>query len=401
MSRLTRMIAVLCALALVTAGALWWTLSASGTTITAYFDKAVGLYAGSSVRVLGVKVGQIDTVTPEGPVVRVDMHVDDGVNIPADANAVVVAPSLVSDRYVQLTPAYTQGEVMASGAVLDRKRTATPAELDELYKSVNALSTALGPDGANREGALNDVLNTTAATVDGNGQDLNTTIKRLGELSTTLSENQDDLFATVDNLNQFTGTLAQSDKQIRELYGRMADTTGYLASEREQLGTSLHSLAIALDDVQRFVHDNRDHMSSNVRNLTGVTQALVDQREALAEVLDLMPLATTNFINAYDSASGSVASRWNPQELAQPPILLVCRLIANVTPLPEPVPQSLRDTCEKLNPVVEGLAPLPSVADVLGKIQTGGGDVPDQLGKGENPVPLPLVDAMKRGEGTP
>ncbi|TDC90556.1 MCE family protein [Saccharopolyspora aridisoli] len=401
MSRLTRTIAVLCALALVTTGALWWTLSASGTTITAYFDKAVGLYAGSSVRVLGVKVGQIDAVTPEGPVVRVDMHVDDGVSIPADANAVVVAPSLVSDRYVQLTPAYTQGEVMASGAVLDRKRTATPAELDELYKSVNALSTALGPDGANREGALNDVVNTTAATVDGNGQDLNTTIKRLGELSTTLSENQGDLFATVDNLNRFTGTLAQSDEQIRELYGRMADTTGYLASEREQLGTSLHSLAIALDDVQRFVHDNRDHMSSNVRNLTGVTRALVDQREALAEVLDLMPLATTNFINAYDSASGSVASRWNPQELAQPPILLVCRLIANVTPLPEPIPQSLRDTCEELNPVVEGLAPLPSVADVLGKLQTGSGDVPDQLGKGENPVPLPLVDAMKRGAGTP
>ncbi|RRO17503.1 MCE family protein [Saccharopolyspora rhizosphaerae] len=401
MSKLGKAIAALCVLVLVTAGVVWWTLASAGTTITAYFDKAVGLYAGSSVRVLGVKVGQIEEVRPEGEVVRVRMQVDDGVRVPANANAVVVAPSLVSDRYVQLTPAYTSGEVMASGAVLDRKRTATPAELDELYKSVNALSTALGPEGANRDGALNEVLTSSGAALEGNGQDLNTTIKRLGELSATLSENQGDMFATVQNLNQFTGTLAQSDAQIRELYGRMADTTGYLASEREQLGASLHSLALALEDVQRFVHDNRDHLSSNVQNLTGVTQALVDQRNALAEVLDLLPLATSNFINAYDSASGGMASRWNPQELAEPPILMVCRLITSVTPIPEPVPQHVRDTCQKLNPIIQGTVPLPSVAEILGKVQGGGGDVTKNLEEGPNPVPLPLVDAMRRGAGTP
>ncbi|MFC7343394.1 MCE family protein [Saccharopolyspora griseoalba] len=402
MSRRTRVLALCSALVLVTAGALWWMFSHTGTRITAHFDRAVGLYAGSSVRVLGVEVGRIEAVRPEGPTVRVDMRIDDEVRIPANAGALVVAPSLVSDRYVQLTPAYTGGPELPTGAVLERDRTATPAELDELVANVNALSQALGPDGANRHGALSDLINTSAATMRGNGQDLNTTIKRLGELSAVLSDNRGDLFATVDHLNEFTATLARSDQQIQEFHGRMADTTTFLAGEREQLGASLHELAGALGEVQRFVHDNREHVSSNVEQLTGITQALVDQREALAEVLDLMPLATTNFINAYDAASGSVTSRWQPNELTEPPVLMLCKLIANVTPAPpEEVPQALRDTCGELNDLVQGTAPLPSVGEVLGNLQVGAGEVPDRLERGPNPIPLPLVDALRKGAGQP
>lgn len=103
-------LAMACVVALVLTGALWWIFrDPGGTKVSAYFGRTVGLYAGSSVRVLGIKVGEITAVTPAGDQVRVDMNVDAGVSIPADAGAVVVAPSLVSDRYVQLTPPTTPG----------------------------------------------------------------------------------------------------------------------------------------------------------------------------------------------------------------------------------------------------------------------------------------------------
>ena len=37
------------------------------------------------------------------------LRVDNGIRIPADAKAVIVAQNLVSARYVQLTPAYESG----------------------------------------------------------------------------------------------------------------------------------------------------------------------------------------------------------------------------------------------------------------------------------------------------
>ncbi|WP_263252139.1 MCE family protein [Saccharopolyspora rosea] len=377
------------ALLLVVTAGLWWLFSGAGTRITAYFDRAVGLYPGSAVRVLGVKVGTIDRVQPRGGTVQVDMHVDDGTRVPAGAKAVVVAPSLVSDRYVQLTPAYSGGPELASGAVLGRDRTATPAELDDLYRSANALAQALGPDGANRDGALSDVIGSTAGALRGNGKDLNTTIKQLGDLAGTLQDNQGDLFSTVDNLNKFTATLAASDQQIREFSGRVDDVTGFLARDRQDMAAALSSMSVSLDEVSRFIKDNRQLVSSNVHNLTGVTQALVDQRKALSEVLDLAPLGATNFLNAYDAASGTVAVHGQLNELTFPPVLMVCKLVENSTP--EPVPQALKDACDKLAPMIDGALKLPSVGETMYYLQQGKAP----------PLPLPLVEESRKAEGHP
>ena len=52
---------------LVVAGGIWFFGSDDGSkTVTAYFPRTVSVYEGSDVRVLGVPVGKVETVTPEG-----------------------------------------------------------------------------------------------------------------------------------------------------------------------------------------------------------------------------------------------------------------------------------------------------------------------------------------------
>ncbi|KDN19942.1 MCE family protein [Amycolatopsis rifamycinica] len=380
-------LAFACILALiVTAGLYLVFRSSNGTKLSAYFGKTVGLYAGSSVRVLGVPVGEVTDVTPEGDAVRVDMRVDD-VPLPADVGAVVVAPSLVSDRYVQLTPAYDSGPVLASGTVLAKNRTATPVELDDLYSSLDKLSTALGPNGANSDGALSGVLDTAANTLKGNGASLNSTVGQLAELAKTLDGSKDDLFSTVQNLNSFTGALAQSDQQLNEFYGRVADVSRFLAADSDDVGTALQSLGGALGDVQQFVNDNKAVLESNVDKLASLSKVLVDQRAALAEVLDIAPTGATNFINSYDAASGTIAVRDNLNELTNPPILTVCRLISSFTP--KEVPDTLGGICKQLAPILDGALKLPTIPQVLNSLQNG--TLP--------PLPLPLVDVMEQLSG--
>ncbi|NED81419.1 ABC transporter substrate-binding protein, partial [Streptomyces sp. SID11233] len=82
--------------------------------------------------------------------------------VPANARAVAVAPSVVADRYIQLTPAYTKGPRLRDGAELPLSRNRTPVEIDQLYDSLTELSKALGPEGANADGALSDLLDTGA-----------------------------------------------------------------------------------------------------------------------------------------------------------------------------------------------------------------------------------------------
>ena len=54
-------------------------------TVTAHFPRAVSIYAGSDVRILGVNVGRVVAVTPEGNSVRVEMEYDAQYRVPDDA----------------------------------------------------------------------------------------------------------------------------------------------------------------------------------------------------------------------------------------------------------------------------------------------------------------------------
>jgi phospholipid/cholesterol/gamma-HCH transport system substrate-binding protein len=367
---LARGVAIAVVLALVVALFLWWVLvEGNQRRYSAVFTGVVGLYQDNDVRVLGVKVGHVDQVTPHGDTVRVDMLVDRTVTLPATAKAVIVAPSLVSDRYVQFTPAYTGGQAMVEGTVLDKNRTATPLEVDDLYASLNRVSVTLGPNGVNKDGALADLLNTLAKNADGNGQALNQTVTQLSKMAKTLSGSDDDLFATVDNLQKFTSALSASDDAVNQFSTQAADVTKFLAQEKDDLAAAVQQLGIALGAVQQFIADNRAHLKTNVDKLASVTQVLVDQRAALSEVLDIAPVALSNVINAYNGSSGTLDARADLNELAQPPIVTVCNLIRQGTP--NELPQVLADACDQLKPVVEGLAPLPTPAEILTALQNG------------------------------
>ena len=379
-------VAIACVAALLVAAALWWLLLApTANRFTAYFNSAVGLFAGSDVRVLGIKVGKIDSVTPMGTKVEVVILVDRKTPIPADVGALSVAPSLVSDRYVQLAPAYTGGEVLRDGAEIPPERTANPLELDELYASLNRLTTALGPEGANKDGALSDFIEVQAQTLEGNGQTINDTINDLSQAARTLSDSRIDLFATVDNLEKFTSALAANDAQVRRLDERLADVGNFLAGERVDLGAALEQLAIALDEVSTFVRDHREVLKTNIDKLTRITQMLVDQKADLQEFLDVAPLAVANLANAYNGYGGGLETRMDLNEVADPSLLLcrALRLDAATNGIVPGLPQEFVDACKNLvNQLGETLG-LPSPADVIGALQ-----------RGELP-PIPIIGASQ------
>ncbi|MEA2346162.1 MAG: phospholipid/cholesterol/gamma-HCH transport system substrate-binding protein, partial [Thermoanaerobaculia bacterium] len=115
--------------------------------VSGVFERANGLYPGDDVRILGVSVGKVDQVTPRGSDVKIDFHYDRGYRVPGNAMAAIVAPSLVSGRYIQLAPAYRGGPVMGDGAIIPLERTAVPVEWDQIQSELTSLSQALGPNG--------------------------------------------------------------------------------------------------------------------------------------------------------------------------------------------------------------------------------------------------------------
>lgn len=265
------------------------------TDLVAWFPSTDGIYAGDEVRVLGVPVGKIDSIDPEGTRVRVKFHVDSDIKIPKDAKAVIVAPSLVSSRYLQLTPRYDGGPVLADGSTIELADTAVPVEWDEIKEQLNGLAEALGPRGANKNGALSDLVDAGSKALDGQGATINQTIADLSDAVGVLDSGADDAFAVVRNLQVFVAALAQSDGQMKKFIENLDAVSAMLVDDKRLVRTALRTLSGAVGDVESFIKDNRKGLDTAVTRLSDLVQVVNKQQGDLAQILHVAPNVLENF----------------------------------------------------------------------------------------------------------
>ncbi|GAC56354.1 Mce family protein [Gordonia hirsuta DSM 44140 = NBRC 16056] len=295
--------------------------------LTVIFPSAVGLYAGDDVRVLGIPVGHVVSVTPEPSQARVVLSVDRSQQIPDSAQAVVLTQSLVSGRFVQLTPPFTGGPALADGATIPRERTAVPVEWNQLAEQLLRVSQDLSPALDEARGPLGSAVGSLAANLDGQGASLRQTVTSLSQALSTVSQGRHDLYGMVANLQVFVSALADSDAQIVSFNNRMMSVTGILDANRDDLGAALSSLEATLGQVTGFIQENRDGMTTALRQLGEVTQTLATHRDDLAQVLHVAPTALANLNNIYQPAHNSVVSALAMSNFANP-VQFVCSSIA-------------------------------------------------------------------------
>jgi phospholipid/cholesterol/gamma-HCH transport system substrate-binding protein len=288
---------------------------------------------------------------------------DSKYTLPNNVTAVEVANSLVSDRYIQLTPAWhtprASSVALRPGATIGVNRTGGPAELDDIYAALDKLSVALGPQGANKggqqSGALSELIHVGAENLKGNGTALGNSITNLAKAAETLSGHRGDLFSTVQNLQKFTSTLKASDTEVRKFNGLLAQVAGDLASERGDLGAAIKELGLALDDVSTFVRANAKKFHSSIAGLRDFTTLLVREKASLNETLAVAPYALANIIHAYQPNLGALATRGNLVSLTNlDPATIVCGLLGTAAGgldgvlkgLPLKLGQSITNLCK-------------------------------------------------------
>lgn len=275
-------------------------------TVSAIFTQTVQLYPDDEVRVLGVKVGLITAVSQVPGGVRVDMEYDADAPIPDDAQAGIIAPALLNRRYVQFAPARVAGPRLPDGAVLGRERTAVPVEFDEVKKQLDQLASLLGPDNPQVNAALGRALDTTAGNLRGNGANLNGSIQNLSRALGTLSDGREDLFGTVRNLQTLVSALREADGDVAGFTSELAQTSRTLDESGDDLSKALDTLDSSVKRIGDFVSEHRDKLTGDLKDLSRVADNLSDNRQALANLLQVAPTALSDFQNIYDAYSNSI-----------------------------------------------------------------------------------------------
>jgi phospholipid/cholesterol/gamma-HCH transport system substrate-binding protein len=274
----------------------------NNTTIHAHFTSAEGLNVNDDVKVLGVKVGTVTAIENVDDTVRVTLAVDADQPIPADAQAAIVAPSLVSGRFVQLTPVWTGGEQLPDGAIIDVEHTAVPLGFDDVKEQLTDLATALGPVEDMSDGALASTIDSLDRSLrDGNADHLRSALSELRGAATALSDGRSDLFTTIENLDTFTRNLAIHDASVRGFTDELDEVATLLATNRRTLRGALRDLAEVFAVMEEYFSEHGDQLTGSLEELNLLQAAIADRSNELAGVLHVAPHAIINLNNTVEN----------------------------------------------------------------------------------------------------
>ncbi|MBA2763843.1 MAG: MCE family protein [Thermoleophilaceae bacterium] len=238
-------------------------LGAQGYRFKAYFPEAALLVNEADVRISGLTVGKVKSkeLRREGGML-VELELDPRfAPIPSDTRAILRQKTLLGQIYIELTQGSEEVPKLADGGTLPRASVAEPTEIDEV------ISTFDKPTRRAFQGFTREI----AATIDGNGENLNDAIGTLpnfvfrgDDLLEIVDEQEPAVQRLVRNAGVVFRTLTEREGELRSLVGNANGFFGALASRRDALAETIQVLPVFLDEsrltfqrLERFAGDTK------------------------------------------------------------------------------------------------------------------------------------------------
>lgn len=270
--------------------------------VTAYFDSVAGLYNGNDIAVLGMPVGRITQIQPEGQRVKVRFTVDKSVPIPKDVTAAIVNTSIVTTRHIELSPVYTDGDKLSNGDTV--AHTKAPVEIADLFDSVDKLMRSFAGDGGGK-GPLADFLGLANGITDENGQRFAEAVTQMSKAGKLAADNGDTLVELIKMINDLTSKLVANYPKMRVFSASVTDVAATLDRQSPGLVAAMADLNVMLRNTTDFLAGNAGTIGVSTSKLAALTENLGDYSRQLVETIDLGPLLFQNLSNSVSEEQGA------------------------------------------------------------------------------------------------
>lgn len=374
---------VIAAILLGTAGALFMTAGffADRYSVTAEFADSAGLKPGDSVRVAGVRVGQVSSVEAAGREVAAKLVIDKGVELSADTSAEVVVETLLGQKYVRLDTGEDWDSVLEDGAVIENGK--TPTEVLDLQN----IGTPLLEETDAK--AMNDTLERLAAITEGKREQVVAIIDGLNALTSEVNQRKVETARLLESAGTLTSTLASRDAELASAVDNLNIVVAGLAERRAELVRLLQETRLAAAATASLVGDNRTRLDTVLNELEADLEIVGRHQIDLAHTVAYVSVAIEGFSSIGYSA-GDFPNEWGnifTQAITDPqvdPVMGACGPVDQALDLalgPDPLPCSERDGPGTVSP---------------GGVSSAAGARSGRLTVGSSGAPIVTEDELER-----
>ncbi|AMO62968.1 virulence factor Mce [Mycolicibacterium phlei] len=262
----------------------------TSTTYTAYFSDVGALKPGTEVQVSGYRVGTVSAIKLDGPRVRVDFTVDDGVRLGARTEAAIRTETLLGTKVLEVIP---RGDGRLNGPI-PVDRTTAPYQLPDALNDLTDAVAGLDTD------QLSTALATLSDTFKDTAPELRQAVDGVTRLSATINNRDEHLRRLLARANQVTGVLRERTDQVVSL---IRDANALLAQLNmqsgalDQIANNISAVSVRLKNV---IDDNRGQLTPTLDKLNVVLAIVDNRKERVQKAIKLL--------NAYAMSLGESVS---------------------------------------------------------------------------------------------
>jgi phospholipid/cholesterol/gamma-HCH transport system substrate-binding protein len=270
----------------------------SGNTYHATFITASRLNSGQDVRIAGIPVGTVQSVTldPDNRV-AVTFDVDKRYQLYTSTRALVRYENLVGDRYLEIASGPGELHKLPPDGMIDEDHTQPALDLDALLGGLRPVLKGLDGDKVNQiTGAMLEALQ-------GQGGTLSQLLTDTSAFTRNLAARDQLIDEVIDNLNTVLGAIDAKGAQFDASVDRLEGLISGLADGRDPIAGAIGPLASAQSDLTDMLQKSRRPLQGVLENARPFATYMDKQKDELNSLIDPLEedYLRLNALGAYGS----------------------------------------------------------------------------------------------------
>jgi phospholipid/cholesterol/gamma-HCH transport system substrate-binding protein len=251
---------------------------------SALFDDVSRLKPGQTVRVAGVRVGTVNSVSlrPDKKVV-VKFDADRSVVLTSGTRAMIRYLNLVGDRYLELVDGPGSTRVLPAGSEIPVDRTAPALDLDLLLGGLKPVTQGLNPQDVNELSAA------LIQAFQGEGPTLNSIFSKTTSFSNAIADNSQTVQELIDNLNTVVATVDKDGGKFSNAIDRLEKLISGLSNDRDTIGTAITALDKGTASIADLLSRSRKPLADTVDQLNRMAPLLAQDPDLIDISLQKLP----------------------------------------------------------------------------------------------------------------